>query len=201
MLDFILHIDDHLITLIENYGTLVYGILFLIIFIETGIVIMPFLPGDSLLFIAGTLAATGILNIWILFVLFLLAAIIGDTVNYWIGSYMGKTIAVRFLKKEHLNKTENFYNIYGAKAIIIARFIPIIRTFMPFVGGIGKMHYRIFALYNIIGGLLWVTLFIFAGYFFGNIPIVRENLTLIIIGIVILSFVPPILEFAQKKLH
>ena len=199
IIDFILHIDKYLNILIQNYGTLVYVILFLVIFVETGLVIMPFLPGDSLLFVAGTFAAADSLNVYVLFAILSVAAIIGDTVNYWIGNYFGEKIFAKFIKKEYLEKTKLFYEKYGKKTIIFARFIPIIRTFAPFVAGLGKMNYAFFLSYNIIGGISWVAIFIFAGYFFGNIPFVKDNLAVIILAIIIISIIPPMVEYYRHK--
>ncbi len=197
MIDFILHFDKHLSLVIENYGTLTYLFLFLIILCETGLVIMPLLPGDSLLFVAGTFAAQGSLSIfWILFLLSI-AAIAGDTLNYFAGAYF-KT-GNRFIKKEYLEKTQLFFDKYGKKAIFMARFVPIIRTIAPFVAGAGKMDYKTFVFYNISGGLTWVFLFGLAGYFFGNVPIIAENLTMVIFGIIFLSIIPPVVEYFRKK--
>ncbi len=197
--EFILHLDIHLGTIIQTYGLLTYGLLFFVIFMETGLVIMPFLPGDSLLFAAGAFAAVGSLDIYWLFGLLAAAAIIGDTVNYWIGHFIGPKIFakenVHFLNKKYLEKTRQFYEKHGGKTIIIARFIPIIRTFAPFVAGIGKMSYRRFIGYNIIGGIIWPALFIFGGYYFGNIPLVKQNFSLVIFAIIIISVLPAIIEF------
>src|SRR3989338_1326064 len=197
VLDFILHIDLYLTTLIQTYGSVVYLFLFLIIFMETGFVLTPFLPGDSLLFVAGTLAATDALNVYFLFVLLAIAAILGDTVNYWLGPYFGEKVFSRFINPAHLEKTKLFFHHHGKKTIVLARFVPIIRTFAPFVAGIGKMNYLTFLSYNIVGGIVWVALFVFGGYFFGNIPIVRENLTFVVVSIIILSFLPAIIEYIK----
>ncbi len=203
LIDMFLHVDKHLDKLIMAYGIWVYLILFVVIFLETGFVITPFLPGDSLLFAAGALAATGSsLNVLWLYVLLSAAAILGDTVNYWIGHSIGPRAFqgdVRFLKKEYLDRTHRFYEKHGGKTIIIARFIPIIRTFAPFVAGVGSMSYKRFITYNIVGGLLWTTLFIFGGYFFGNLPFVKENFSLVIIAIVIISIMPPFIEYFQSQ--
>lgn len=205
IIDFILHIDKHLIAIVENYGLLSYLVIFIIIFAETGFVVTPFLPGDSLLFAIGTLAAKGGFNIFLSYIILLLAAIGGDTVNYYIGHKIGRKAFTGkyFFKEEHLEKTEAFYERHGGKTIIIARFIPIIRTFAPFVAGIGKMQYSKFFSYNIVGGFLWVTTFLFAGYFFGNIPAVKDNFTLAIIVIILLSVIPAIyayiLEHMKKR--
>lgn len=210
LIDLFLHLDKHLNEIIQNYGLWTYLILFLIVFCETGLVVTPFLPGDSLLFAAGALAATegSPLNVWLLFVLLCVAAIIGDTVNYWIGSYLGPKVfrqeKSRFFKKEYLLRTQRFYEKYGAKTIIIARFVPIIRTFAPFVAGIGSMNYLKFITYNIVGGIIWVTVCLFAGYLFGNLPFVQNNFSLVILAIVFISVLPAAVEilrnrFASKK--
>lgn len=199
IINFILHLDTHLATLVTNYGPWVYGFLFLIIFLETGLVITPFLPGDSLLFVAGAMAAVGDFNIWLLFVILITAAILGDTVNYALGKYFGEKVFSKFIKKEHLEKTQTFFDKYGKKTIILARFVPIIRTFAPFVAGVGKMHYFTFLSFNIIGGLLWVTLFTFSGFFFGNLPVVKENLGFIILIIIFISLLPILWEYLKAK--
>jgi membrane-associated protein len=200
ILDFLLHIDKYLVTIIQNYGILIYPLLFLVIFIETGLVIMPFLPGDSLLFAAGALASTGILNVLFVFLIAFLAAVIGDTVNYWIGHFIGDRISrSRFVKKEYLIRTQRFYDKHGGMTILIARFIPIIRTFAPFVAGIGRMKYGRFFAFNVIGGLLWTSLFVFGGFFFGNIPLIKNNFSLVIIAIVVISFIPVIIEFFRAR--
>ena len=202
-IDFILHLDKYISILIQDFGLWTYFILFLIIFCETGLVVTPFLPGDSLLFAAGAFAARGELNIIWLFLLLSGAAVIGDTVNYWIGYSIGPKIFqkenVRFLKKEHLERTHNFYEKYGGETIIIARFIPIIRTFAPFVAGIGKMTYWRFISYNIIGGIGWVAIFTFGGYYFGNISFVKKNFTIIIFAIIIISILPGIIEIIRHR--
>lgn len=195
MIDFILHFDRYLKIVIENYGLLTYLFLFIIVFCETGLVVTPFLPGDSLMFVAGTFAAQGSLSLgWLLFLLSI-AAIAGDTINYFAGSYF-KT-GNRFIKKEYLEKTHHFFEKYGKKAIFLARFIPIIRTFVPFVAGAGKMDYKTFVFYNVSGGLTWVFLFACAGYFFGNVPVVKENLTMVIFGIIFISILPPLVEWLK----
>jgi len=203
LIDFILHLDVHLKAIIENYGYWTYFILFIIIFIETGVVIMPFLPGDSLVFAAGAFAALGSMNIGVLYVILCCAAVLGDTINYEIGKFIGPKIfekeKIPFLKKEHLERTHKFYEKHGGKTIIFARFIPIIRTFAPFVAGIGDMTYLKFISYNIVGGISWITLFLFGGYFFGNIPSVKENFTMVIFGIIFISILPAIFEYVRQK--
>jgi membrane-associated protein len=205
LIELFLHLDEHLNVVIQNYGVWTYLLLFLIIFLETGLVVTPFLPGDSLLFAAGTFAALGSLNVVWLFVLLSVAAIVGDTVNYWIGHYVGPKVfsseKVRFLNKEHLERTHQFYEKHGGKTIILARFIPIIRTFAPFVAGIGKMTYWHFISYNVIGGVIWVAIFTFLGYFFGNIDIVKRNFTLVILVIIFISLVPVMIEFVNHRLR
>jgi membrane-associated protein len=202
-LDLFLHLDQHLQVVIQNYGVWTYLLLFVIVFCETGLVVTPILPGDSLLFAAGVFAAKGALDVALLAFLLSLAAIAGDTVNYWIGNKVGPKVFykenVRFLKKEYLDRTHEFYERHGGKTIIIARFIPIIRTFAPFVAGIGKMTYWRFLLYNITGGIAWVVLFVFGAYFFGNIPLVKENFTLVILAIIFLSILPGIIEFLRIR--
>ncbi|MBA4418980.1 MAG: DedA family protein [Syntrophus sp. (in: bacteria)] len=202
-IDFVLHIDRYLSMIIEAYGLWTYLILFLIIFLETGLVVTPFLPGDSLLFAAGAFAAKGSLDVAWLFLLLSVAGILGDTVNYWIGNLVGPKIfhgkANRFLNKEHLKKTHHFYKKYGGKTIIIARFIPIIRTFAPFVAGIGSMKYGRFIIYNIVGGIAWIAICLFAGYLFGNLPIVKKNFSLVIFAIIIISIMPGVIEFLRHR--
>jgi membrane-associated protein len=201
ILDFLLHIDKYLITIIQSYGILVYPLLFLVVFIETGLVIMPFLPGDSLLFVAGALASTELINIYLVFSIAFLAAVIGDTVNYWVGYFIGEKISrSRFVKREYLSRTQHFYDKHGGQTILIARFIPIIRTFAPFIAGIGKMKYSRFFAFNVIGGLLWSALFVFAGFFFGNIPFIKNNFSIVIIAIVVISFIPVIVEFFKARI-
>ena len=197
LLEFFLHLDKHLSEVIRDYGTWTYLILFLIVFCETGLVVTPFLPGDSLLFAAGTFAALGSLSPWVLFAVLSAAAILGDTVNYWIGKKIGPRAfsgTVRFLKQEHLRKTEAFYERHGRKTIIIARFVPIVRTFAPFVAGVGSMNYPVFLAYNVIGGVAWVALCVFSGYFFGNIPVVKRNFSVVIIAIILISTLPILWE-------
>ncbi len=204
LVDIFLHIDKHLSEIIQNYGLWTYLILFIIVFMETGLVVTPFLPGDSLLFAAGAFAALGAFDIVWLFAILSVAAIGGDTVNYWIGSYIGPKIfhkeKVRFLNKEYLDRTHQFYERYGGKTIIIARFVPIIRTFAPFVAGIGSMTYWKFISYNIIGGIAWILICTLAGYFFGNLPMIRENFSLVIFAIIIISILPGIIEFMRQKM-
>jgi membrane-associated protein len=192
-LDFFLHLDTHLADITSRYGTWTYAILFLIVFAETGLVVTPFLPGDSLLFAAGAISALGTLDPVVLSILLVVAAIIGDTVNYWVGSWVGPKAFSgnsRFLKKEYLDRTHAFYERHGGKTIILARFVPIIRTFAPFVAGVGAMTYSRFLAYNVIGAILWVGLFVPIGYFFGNLPQVKDNFSLVILGIIFLSVLP-----------
>ena len=201
-IDFFVHLDEHLSVIIQSYGLWTYAILFLIIFAETGLVITPFLPGDSLIFAAGTFAGLGDLDPWILFGLLTTAGIIGDSVNYAIGNAIGPRVFredVRFLKREYLDRTHEFYEKHGGKTIILARFIPIIRTFAPFVAGVGAMTYRRFVLFNVVGAILWVGIFTFLGYFFGNMPAVEENFTLVILGIIFVSVLPPIIEVLRER--
>jgi membrane-associated protein len=204
LIDFILHIDQHLVEIVSNYQTWTYAILFLIIFAETGFVVTPFLPGDSLLFAAGAIIAkpgTG-LDIIGMFFLLVIAAILGDMVNYAIGNKIGARAfsgRYKFLKKEYLERTQRFYEKHGGKTIIYARFIPIIRTFAPFIAGVGTMTYRKFATYNITGGVLWVGMFLFLGYFFGGMPIIKQNFTYVIFAIIILSVLPPVVEIIRGK--
>jgi membrane-associated protein len=195
--DLFLHLDTHLSQVIAQYGTWTYLILFLIVFCETGLVITPFLPGDSLLFAAGTFAALGDLDVRLMILLLVVAAILGDTVNYWVGAAIGPRAFQgnhRFLKKEHLDRTHAFYEKHGGKTIILARFVPIIRTFAPFVAGVGAMSYGRFLTYNVVGAVLWVGLLVLAGFFFGNIPVVRENFTIVILAIVAISVMPIAVE-------
>jgi membrane-associated protein len=201
VLDFFLHLDKHLNEIINSYGALTYFILFLIIFVETGLVVMPFLPGDSLLFAAGAFAASGSLNLFLLMGILIVAAILGDTLNYSIGNFLGPKVFHReykLLKKKHLEKTQQFYEKHGGKTIIFARFIPIIRTFAPFVAGIGKMKYSRFISFNVIGGVAWVSLFLVLGYFVGNNPYIKRNFTLVIVAIILISIIPPVIEFLKQ---
>ena len=200
--DFVLHMDKHLPLIVNDIGIWVYLVLFIIIFIETGLVVTPFLPGDSLLFAAGAVAASTSMNIWVLLVLMGLAAILGDTANYWIGHYLGDkvfTTESRWFKKEYLDRTHAFYQKHGGKTILLARFIPIIRTFAPFVAGVGKMSYGYFISYNVIGGILWTSLFLGAGYFFGNLTFVKDNFSLVIIAIVLISLLPAVIEYLRGR--
>lgn len=202
-IDLFLHLDRHLTWVFENYGLWTYLILFLIIFCETGLVVTPFLPGDSLLFGVGALAAGSSLNVGWLFILLSIAAIVGDAVNYWIGYKIGSKLLQRedgrFIKKEYIDRTHRFYEKYGGKTIIFARFVPIIRTFAPFVAGIGRMSYWHFAVYNVVGGLVWISSFLYAGYFFGNIPVVKKNFTLVILGIIVVSILPGVIELVRAR--
>jgi len=203
LIEFILHIDKHLAEIIASVGGWSYLILFAIVFAETGLVITPFLPGDSLLFAAGAFAALGSFRIGGLFLMLCAAAILGDTVNYAVGKFFGEQLLLRFqgrlIKAEHLDRTHRFFEKYGGKTIILARFVPIIRTFAPFVAGIGKMSYARFAAYNVIGGIAWVTLFVFAGYFFGNTPVVKKNFSLVIMAIIVLSVMPMVFEYWKYR--
>jgi membrane-associated protein len=202
LFDLFLHLDKHLGELIQQYHTFTYVILFVVIFAETGFVFTPFLPGDSLLFAAGTFAAIGSLNVHLLFLILALAAIIGDTVNYWIGHYLGPKLFERnsrFLKKEYLDRTHKFYEKYGGKTILIARFVPIVRTFAPFVAGIGAMTYSKFIMFNIVGGVLWCALFVYGGYFFGNLSLIKNNFSFVILAIIFISILPGIIEYIRHK--
>ena len=205
LIDFILHIDRHLHQLASEYGLWVYGIVFLIVFCETGLVVLPLLPGDSLLFAAGSLASLpdSQLSPHLLFLGLSIAGILGDTLNYWIGKKIGPKVFAskesRFFKREYLDKTHAFYLKYGAKTIVIARFIPIIRTFAPFVAGVGGMPYRTFIFYNIIGAVIWVGSFVYAGFYFGQLPFVQTNFKLIILAIIILSIMPPVIEYLKHR--
>jgi membrane-associated protein len=202
-IDILLHLDKHLDWVIRTYGIWTYAILFLIVFCETGLVVTPFLPGDSLLFAAGTFVAIGSLDMALITGLLSLAAIVGDTVNYWIGYAMGPKVFTRedsrFLNKKHLERTHRFYQKYGGKTIILARFIPIIRTFAPFVAGIGMMTYRRFIAFNVIGGIAWIFSFVLTGYYFGNIPFVRNNFIFVILAIIIISVLPIIIELLRHR--
>jgi len=203
LIDFFIHLDQYLVWLIQDFGGWVYLIVFLIVFCETGLVITPILPGDSLLFGLGAFAALGALDVGWLFILLSLAAIAGDTVNYTIGHYMGPKVfhqdTSRFFKKKYLDQTHQFYEKYGGKTIVIARFMPIVRTFAPFVAGIGSMTYKRFIFFNIIGGIAWVAVFVFGGYYFGNFPVVKQNFTLVIMAIVVISVLPGIIEYLRQR--
>ncbi len=202
-LDFFIHLDHHANALFTTYGAGAYAVVFLIIFCETGLVIMPFLPGDSLLFILGALAAKGIVRADVLWVLLTVAAIVGDTLNYFIGAWLAPKIfrgeRIRFLKQEHLDKTKRFYEKHGSKTIILARFIPLIRTIAPFLAGVGAMSYRRFFLYNVVGAILWVSIGIGSGYLFGNLPFVEKNFSLVVLAIVVLSLIPAVWEYVAHK--
>ncbi|MBL9169716.1 MAG: DedA family protein [Verrucomicrobiales bacterium] len=202
-IDLVLHVDKHLDSLISQFGVWFYVLMFLVIFCETGLIVTPFLPGDSLLFALGAFAARGSLNLWPLLVFLPIAAILGDMVNYWCGVWLGPKIfrgdKIRFLKKEHLDRTHAFYEKYGAKTIVLARFVPIVRTFAPFVAGMGRMGYAKFSLYNVLGALLWVGLFVPAGYFFADHPFVRKNFTLVMLAIIVLSVLPAVFEFLRER--
>ena len=199
----LMHIDKYLALIIQQYGMLTYGILFLIIFMETGFVVTPFLPGDSMLFVAGALAVKGSMNIFVLIIVVYLAAVLGDTANYFIGKKIGKKILekenVRFINKEYLIKAQTFYDKHGSMTIVISRFIPIIRTFAPFVAGIGEMEYSKFIPYNLLGGGLWVSLFLGGGYLFGNLPFIKNHFSYVLIAIIIISLLPGIMVFIKEK--
>jgi membrane-associated protein len=200
MIDLFLHLDKHLAAVITQYGGWTYGLLFVVIFIETGLVIMPILPGDSLLFAAGTFAALGSLNIWYVLGLLMVAAILGDTVNYSIGHYLGdRAYNIKWIKKEYIDQTHAFFEKHGGKAIFLARFVPIVRTFAPFVAGIGNMSYSYFITYNFVGGIAWVALFTSAGFFFGNIDFVRKNFEVVIIAIILVSLLPMVYEWWKAR--
>ncbi len=202
-LDIVLHLDAHLLALLQEYGVWVYAILFVIIFAETGLVVAPFLPGDSLLFVTGALCGMGSLELQILMPLLIVAAFSGDNTNYWVGRLLGLRLLnhanQKLIKHEHLEKTHLFFDKHGGKTIIFARFLPIIRTFAPFVAGIGTMNYRSFVMFSAIGSVAWIGSLTIAGYFFGNIPIIKNNLTLMILVIIVVSFIPAILEFIKHR--
>ncbi len=205
IISFILHIDEHLVEIIQNFGSLSYVLLFLIVFVETGLVIFPFLPGDSLLFASGALAAMGAFNIVLLLIVFFTAAVIGDTVNYQIGKKVGTAIKPnsligRVINQEKMNIAEDFFNKHGGKTIVIARFMPFIRTFIPFVAGASRMNYRYFFMYNVIGAVLWVGICTIAGYFFGNIPIIKDNFSTVILLIIFVSVLPVVISFLKSRL-
>jgi membrane-associated protein len=202
LIELFLHLDKILKEVIQNYGTWTYLLLFLVIFMETGLVVTPFLPGDSLIFAAGTFAGMGVLNIWVLWIVLCAAAILGDTVNYWIGHYIGPKAfsgQVRFLKKEYLDRTHAFYEKHGGMTIILARFVPIIRTFAPFVAGVGAMTYSHFISYNVVGGIAWVSLFLLGGYFFGGLQFVQDNFSLVVIAIILISVMPAVIEIIKER--
>ncbi|MEP7270523.1 MAG: DedA family protein [Acidobacteriota bacterium] len=203
LIDLVLHLDQHLVEVVTRFGSWTYAILFLIIFCETGLVVTPILPGDSLLFAIGALSASGALDPLILVILLSVAAILGDTANYWVGYKLGPRVFQgehsKLLNPRHLERTHAFYEKYGGKTIILARFIPIVRTFAPFVAGIGRMTYSRFLLYNVVGGIVWITIFVYAGYFFGNIPVVKNNFTLVILAIVFISLAPAVIEYIQHR--
>ena len=202
IIDFILHVDVYLSDIIAQYGAWTLAILALIIFVETGVVVMPFLPGDSLIFAAGTFAARGALNPWAVFIVLSMAAIAGDTVNYWIGHRVGSKAysgEVRWIKKDHMERTHAFFEKHGGKAIFLARFVPIVRTFAPFVAGVSQMPYGFFFRWNVIGGITWVAIFTLLGYFFGNIPFVQQNFELVIVAIVVISVIPAVMEAMKAR--
>jgi len=200
LIDLFLHLDEYLANIIAQYGTWTYAFLFFVIFMETGFVITPFLPGDSLLFAAGTFAALGSMNIYLLLGLLMVAAILGDTVNYSIGHYLGdRAYNIKWIKKEYFEKTHAFFEKHGGKTIFLARFVPIVRTFAPFVAGIGQMSYSYFITYNFVGGIVWVLLFTLAGYFFGNIPFVKSNFEFVIIAIILVSVMPMFVEWWKAR--
>ena len=205
LIDFILHIDAHLKEIVANYGLWTYVVLFLIIFAETGLVVTPFLPGDSLLFAAGALCAPAEsqLNVHVLALLLFVAAVLGDTVNYWIGAKFGPAVFKRedsiFLRKKHLDRAHAFFEKFGGRALILARFVPIVRTFVPFVAGVGQMSYPRFLAYNVIGGFVWIYFFIYTGYLFGNHPLVQKNFKLVIVVIILLSILPAVIEFWRAR--
>lgn len=205
LISYILHIDGHLASFIADYGAWTYALLFAIVFCETGFVVTPFLPGDSLLFAAGAFAGSGALNVGVLLALLFVAAVAGDAVNYWIGRKIGARVIERGnlfglpVRREHIARTGEFFAKYGGKTLVIARFMPIVRTFAPFVAGVGGMHYPKFAAYNVFGGALWVVLFVGGGYVFGNIPAVKENFTLVILAIIVISVIPPAIELIRAR--
>jgi membrane-associated protein len=206
-IDLFVHLDKHLSVVIQTYGTWTYLLLFFVIFMETGFVVTPFLPGDSLLFAAGTFASPALgsaLNIWVLYFLLITAAVVGDNVNYWIGRVIGRRAfsgEIRFLKQAYLERTETFYQRHGRKTIILARFAPILRTFAPFVAGVGKMSYGRFVSFDIVGGIAWVSLFTWGGYFFGNLPFVKENFSFVVLAIILISLLPAFIEILKSRLR
>jgi membrane-associated protein len=208
LIDLFIHLDKHLVELAGAYGPWLYGLLFLIVFAETGLVVTPFLPGDSLLFATGALAATGVLNLWLVVVLLLIAAILGDAVNYAVGRYVGPRIFTaedqtgwlhKLLNREHLRRAHEFFERYGGKAVVLGRFVPIVRTFVPFVAGAGAMTYTTFAFYNVVGAILWVGICVGLGYAFGNVPIVRDNFSLVALGIIFVSLLPAVIELLRER--
>ncbi|MFC0906014.1 VTT domain-containing protein [Clostridium sp. MT-14] len=203
LIDIMLHLDKYLNIIIQNYGMLTYGIIFAVIFCETGLVVTPFLPGDSIIFATGALASENMLEIFTLFIVFFLAAVIGDTANYYIGKKIGSGILrrenMKFINKKHIHKAHRFYEKYGPMAIVLGRFIPIIRTFVPFVAGIGEMGYLKFITYNMLGGFLWVSLFLGGGYFFGSLPFIKHNFSYVIIAIIIISLIPAVTAFLKER--
>ena len=203
IIDVFLHLDQHIAGYMNEYGVWIYVILFVIIFCETGLVVLPFLPGDSLLFASGALAASGSIHLLPIFLIFCVAAITGDTLNYTIGHYSGNKVEAReklfFVKRESLDKTNRFFDKHGSATIILSRFIPIIRTFAPFTAGVGKMPYAKFLSYNVIGGIVWVSIALFAGYFFGNIPVIKDNFSVLVLGIVAVSLLPVAFAFVKNK--
>lgn len=204
IVDFIFNVDVYLGKIIASYGILTYGILFAIIFAETGLVFAPFLPGDSLLLASGMFSALGSLNIWVLFVILWVASFLGDNTNYWIGYYFGQKIVNNKripINQNHINKTQEFFRKHGKKTIALARFMPIVRTFAPFVAGIGKMEYKKFVFFSFFGGFFWVSVFIFAGYFFGNIPLIKDNFSIVIFVIIFVSISPAVFKIIKNKLQ
>jgi len=201
VVDFVLHLDKHLAELTADYGTLTYALLFVTVFCETGLVVTPFLPGDSLLFAAGAVSALGSLHVAGVWSVLLAAAVLGDNTNYWIGRKIGARLAAnsRIVKPAHLERTHRFFERYGRSAIILARFVPIVRTFTPFVAGLGRMTYRVYLPYDILGGLLWVSFFVFGGYFFGNVPWVKGHFHIVILAIIVLSLIPMVVEFVRYR--
>jgi membrane-associated protein len=204
LVDFVVHLDQHLLEFVQQHGAWIYLLLFLIVFCETGLVVTPFLPGDSLLFVAGTVAALGGINVHLLVALLITAAVLGDSLNYALGRYLGPRVfrndRSRLFRKEYLDRTNRFFDRHGGKTIIIARFVPIVRTYAPFVAGIGHMHYGRFLFYNVIGAVVWVMSLTYAGYFFGNLPVVKDNLSLVVLLIILLSIAPAIIEVVRAKL-
>jgi membrane-associated protein len=203
ILNYILHVDKHLAALVNEYGAFAYGILFLILFCETGLVLTPFLPGDSLLFAAGALAGIGVLDLPVLLPVLFVAVVLGDNTNYWIGHWAGPRIFVggthRLLKKEYLERTHRFFEKFGRKAVILGRFVPIVRTFTPFVAGLGRMNYRVYLLFDLVGTTLWIGIFTVGGYFFGNLPFVQKNFSVIVVAIILVSVAPILIEWIKAR--